>query len=191
MEDETKSLSQKVYELLVAGADADEGMTLVGRIISYEDLLKIGCDISLSRTPVYQASRWLLDRKGHNLACVRGFGYQIVPPDEAPRLMGERVDKAEKQVKRGREIGEKTTRTGMSNETKTQMQAALACILGLQIEMREVARRQEFISRIVADQQQSIEELQKNANFPFTPEQTEMLRQMLAEQAKKSYTNKP
>ena len=187
MDDQTKSLSQKVYELLVHGAD--EGATLVGRIISYDDLLDVGCDISQSRSPVYQAATWLLNNHGHNLACVRGVGYQIVTPDEAPRLVDGQIRGAEKRIQRGRNISEKTTREGMSGQVRTQMQATLTCILGLQLEMREMKRRQDLISRIVADHTQDIEQLKQSANIPFTAEQTQALKEMLAEQASKRFAH--
>lgn len=171
-----ESISEKVYRLFEAGN--------IGTVVSLDDLALAGCNVRKSRSSLYRALRWLLERRGLAAVAVIGIGYQIVHPNEAPKLIRGRVRKAGKQIREGRRVGDHIDRKIMDQDQRQQTDQWMVCVRGLEQELRDVQRRQEFHSRILARHEEDIATLKQINGIPLTGEQMEALREMVREEVR-------
>lgn len=147
--DRAKSVRKRIFGLV---SDAE-----IHKLFTYAQLSEaVGCDVSKNRAAIEGAGRDLLKVRGVGLVCVRGEGYQVMHPDEAPRLMRGKLDRAVGQIKKGQFISDNVDTAAMSETVKKGFSSVAHEMAVIGTEMKQAQRRLDFHARTLAAHGQTL-----------------------------------
>lgn len=170
------TLTDRVSELLTPKE--------IGDVLTYEELRSAGCDIQRSRPVVLKAiKRFLKTRK---LACkvIPKVGYQVTHPDEAPRLIGERIRKGYRQIAEGRTIAQNVDTGLMSQQVRQKVTMMEVSLQAVQKEIRSVSSKVAFQGKLLAKHDRAIEKIEGGVLGRLKAEDAAVLERLIEEYRK-------